>query len=146
MKLNWGHGLAIALGAFATLMLGFLYNSFLSDHEMVSENYYQEELVYQNRIDQQSNAKKDGKNIIVKEINDDVVVQFDVADTALSKGTLEFMRPSDQSLDLEVPIALNTNAQQVIPKSLFQRGSYTLRVSWSVNSTEYFFVKNIFIQ
>jgi hypothetical protein len=146
MKLNWGHGISIALGAFAILMLGFLYNSFQFNHDMVSENYYQEELVYQDKIDQKSNAKKDGKNIVVREVDGQVVVQFELTDTAVSEGTLKFMRPSDQSLDLELPIALNTEAQQSIPKSLFQRGSYTLKASWKVNSTDYYFVKNIFIQ
>lgn len=146
MKLNWGHGLAIALGAFAIMMIGFLYSSFMTDHQMVSENYYQEELVYQDLIDQKTNTKEDGKGIHVIKQKEEVILQFSLSDTILSEGTLEFMRPSDQSLDVIMPVALDVNAQQRIPVSLFKRGSYKLKASWKANSKDYYYEKNIFIQ
>lgn len=146
MKLNWGHGLAIALAIFAAIMLGFLYNSFQLDHEMVADNYYQEELVFQDKIDQKTNAKAAGKSISIKEEANQVIVQFTVDDTALTEGEIEFMRPSNQKLDVQFPIVLNERAQLAISKEHFARGKYTVRASWKVNDVDYYITKNIFIQ
>tara|TARA_Y100000768_G_scaffold317124_1_gene252331 strand:+ start:493 stop:933 length:441 start_codon:yes stop_codon:yes gene_type:complete len=146
MKFNWGHGIALTLIAFATLMLGFLYNSFFKDHQLVTDNYYEEELKFQEQLDQTQNARKDKKQANLVAQGDNYVLTMNIEDTALSGGEIEFFRPSDQKLDFTVPIQLNSKAKQNIPSNLFQRGNYTMKVSWKLNDVEYYLEKNIFIQ
>ncbi len=59
-KLNWGHGLAIALGCFIIFILSliFIFPMGKQNAEMISNNYYEEELQYQDVID----AKKMQQN------------------------------------------------------------------------------------
>ena len=57
-KLHWGHGLAIALGCFMIfiLFLIFVFPMGKQNSEMISNNYYEEELEYQKVIDAKKNA------------------------------------------------------------------------------------------
>lgn len=146
MKLNWGHGIAIALGSFALLMIGFLYSSFRSDHEMINENYYEAELEFQQQIDRKQNAIKDGKTISFLAVEGGYVLQMEPEDTALTSGEAEFLRLSSQDLDFTVPIQLNEKGIQFFPTALFERGSYTLKVNWQIANRDYYIEKKVFIQ
>lgn len=46
MKMNWGTGIMIALGAFILAMGYTIYLTTQNDYELVNENYYQQELEY----------------------------------------------------------------------------------------------------
>ena len=59
MKLNWGTGIVIAMISFMIFILTFVYRSVVMDeyqHELVSEDYYGDELHYQEEIDKLKNA------------------------------------------------------------------------------------------
>ena len=138
MILNWGHGLAIALAIFAAIMITFLVNSFTTDHELVTENYYQEELAFQDQITKRQNAKRDGKTFKVSKGEKEVVFSFQLEDTAFKNGSLNLLRPSDSKLDKEFPLALNKNAEMVVPFEEFEKGSYIISANWQIDTTSYF--------
>ena len=58
MKISWGHGVVIALGAFILFILGmiFLFPIGKQNSELITENYYEEELKYQEVIDAKNSA------------------------------------------------------------------------------------------
>ncbi len=59
MKLNWGTAVVIAMISFMVFILTFVYRSAVMDeyqHELVSEDYYGDELHYQEEIDKLNNA------------------------------------------------------------------------------------------
>lgn len=58
MKLNWGTGLAIVLGLFILGMGTVTYQAMNQRHDLVTTDYYQKELAYQNTIDAKKNAEK----------------------------------------------------------------------------------------
>lgn len=58
MKLNWGTGIAITLMLFAGLMSFMVYKATQQDFDLVSEDYYAEEIEFQEVIDQKVNASK----------------------------------------------------------------------------------------
>lgn len=47
-KFTWGHGMVLALAGFIAFILGmiFFYTRGYQTSEMVSENYYEDELIY----------------------------------------------------------------------------------------------------
>ena len=60
MKLNWGTGIVIAFGLFMTFILFFVFkvqSNSKYDNELVTENYYQQELKFQSNIDKEENSK-----------------------------------------------------------------------------------------
>lgn len=58
MKWNWGTGIAATLLLFAGLMTFMVVKATEQRFDLVSENYYEEELAYQEIIDQKSNTLK----------------------------------------------------------------------------------------
>ena len=61
MKLNWGAGILLAFIGFISFIMYFIITMTTNsayDHDLVSENYYADELKYQNDIDKLKNAKK----------------------------------------------------------------------------------------
>ena len=54
MKFNWGTGIVLAFVAFITFILYFVVLSFrdpASNHDLVTDDYYQKELKYQDDLD-----------------------------------------------------------------------------------------------
>ena len=66
MKINWGTGIVLAFIGFISFIMYFVINMNINkkyDHDLVIENYYGQELEFQNDIDKQNNAKTLEKNI-----------------------------------------------------------------------------------
>ena len=65
-KFTWGHGVVIALLVFMAFILSmlFLFPNGQKNSEMVTDNYYEEELKYQDVID----AKKRADNLEEKPV------------------------------------------------------------------------------
>lgn len=58
MKLNWGFGIAVTLVLFTALMGFMAYKASQQNFDLVSDDYYAEEIAYQDVIDQKVNALK----------------------------------------------------------------------------------------
>ncbi|MDZ7847906.1 MAG: FixH family protein [Owenweeksia sp.] len=56
MKLNWGTGIAIVLILFAISMGYAVYKAVQQNYDLVTTDYYAEELAYQEKIDQKKNG------------------------------------------------------------------------------------------
>ncbi len=68
IKINWGVGLLIGMGAFICFIMYFVITMLSSkefDHDLVVEDYYKEELHYQEDIDAEKNALALGEPVQV---------------------------------------------------------------------------------
>ena len=60
MKINWGTGIVLAFVAFISFILYFVIRmntEVKAEHDLVTEDYYKDELGYQKDIDAEQNAK-----------------------------------------------------------------------------------------
>ena len=60
MKFNWGTGIVLAFIAFISFIMYFVISMNTDkslDHDLVNEDYYKQELEFQNDIDKEKNAK-----------------------------------------------------------------------------------------
>ena len=57
MKFNWGTGITIFFLSFVVFMLFMAYKCFQTDFDLVTEDYYAKELVYQETIKKLNNEK-----------------------------------------------------------------------------------------
>ncbi len=79
MKINWGTGIVIAFVAFIAFIMYFVINMNLNKkyvHDLVTEDYYQEELLHQNEIDKVDNAKDLKENVSWKKTDDGILISF----------------------------------------------------------------------
>ena len=55
MKFNWGTGIFISIIIFFIAIFIFLYIAFTNENDLVENDYYPQEIEYQNRIDKVQN-------------------------------------------------------------------------------------------
>jgi hypothetical protein len=60
-------------------------------------------------------------------------------------GTVHFFRPSNENLDVEIPLQLDSNGVQVIEGSIFESGRYQIQINWELEGANYYLEKNVFI-
>ena len=51
MKFSWGKAIFLVMTAFVLLMASFMYRAAFNQEELVAENYYEQEIKYQQQID-----------------------------------------------------------------------------------------------
>lgn len=139
-KITWGHGVVIALGLFILFILSliFLFTRGWQNAEMVSDNYYQEELVYQNVIDAKNNADKLLVKPTFSQSPAGITITFPKEITLdENKVLFHLFRTNDGNLDIEKEISLGEDGKILIPKQVLVEGSYTLIINWDSNKTPY---------
>jgi len=130
--MNWGHKILIAFGCFFIIMGTLIYVGANEDHQLVTENYYEQELNYQEVINQKSNAQKvgvhwqkDGDNICLV-IPDSIDI---------IEGEIKLYRASDSNLDKSINFDPNSNC---LKASDFQSGKWEISFKGNSNSEDYF--------
>lgn len=133
MKITWGHGVVIALGAFIIFILGmiFLFPIGKQNSELISDNYYEDELHYQEVIDAKNlaNTLVEKPKIALLKDGITVVLPEDINNTN-SKFNFYLFRTDDKNLDIKKDFVLNQNNALTIPNTVLVKGSYTLKLQW----------------
>ena len=139
MKFNWGHGIALFYITFASVLVYFVVKSTQHDHGLVVENYYEEDLKYQQHYDKLANTKalKTGVSINHDSSSEQINIRFPKEKGNVA-GTIHFYRPSDKSKDVTIKIKLDQNFEQALPVSGFSPGLWKLKVDWQADGTSFY--------
>lgn len=146
MKINWGTAIVLAFIAFIAFIMYFVISMMTNkkyDHDLVTENYYQKELIFQQSIDKEINAKKLDEQVTWKKTPEGMLITFPQSlDIENIKGKVFLYRPSNKHLDFEMPITLS-NHTLLIPDNRLLDGRWNLSVEWEYQNVEYLFKENI---
>lgn len=147
MKINWGYKILFVYLAFAGSILYMVYLTSLENRDLVSDNYYEEELAYQKIIDQSAKTAK---------LSASVEVEIDLVNSLLhiklpsefsktnSVGTWNLYFAADRKMDLGGTINTNNGNQQIqIPEE--RSGNYTFKLEWEADGQSYYFEKIIYL-
>lgn len=95
--MNWGNKITLVFIGFVILTITMVIFSMKQEFHMVEENYYEEEIAYQTKMDEIRNGN-DWKGVIsVKQEGSNLALQFEGAEKV--NGKIQFYRPSDADLD-----------------------------------------------
>ena len=135
--ISWGLGIAIFYGLFLVIAIGSAIYTFTLDYFLVSENYYQQGIDYQDQIDKVKRTAELGESVNWRydSINQVVNLQYPVE---LSSGKVVFYRPSNSNLDRYVKIEKDENNQQSITVRNWQKGFWKIKVDWELNEEMYY--------
>jgi hypothetical protein len=137
---SWGHGVVIALFAFIVFILSmlFLFPNGQKNSEMVTDNYYEEELQYQDVIDAKKRADNLQEKPTYSQNTSGIKIVFPKGYDN-SNTTVKFVlnRTDDQNLDIKKSEQLNADQSILIPAKVLKTGNYTLRLTWTKDKTEY---------
>jgi hypothetical protein len=146
MKFNWGTGIVLAFIGFISFIMYFVINMNTNDkydHDLVTEDYYKQELEFQNEINKETNAKSLTNNVQWKKTDQGVIIIFPETLKANSiTGKVFLYRPSNKQFDFEIPISLS-NHNLLIPDKRLLDGRWNIKVDWQYNGTGYLFKKEI---
>lgn len=146
MKISWGIKIIIALVIFGIgvgVMVGI---SMSKNIDLVSENYYEKELKYQDKIDMINRTNSLSDKVGIESTLGAVKIKFP---GGLSKedvtGKISFYRAMDKKKDFSIDISKNENEEQLIPTDKLDKGRWKVEVMWKMNNKEYFSQSEIFV-
>lgn len=143
MKLNWGTGITIAIIAFMGFILFMVFKATTTKSDLFAENYYEQEINYQSKINALQNAEKLEGEIIITQERQQLIVQYPVDFEGESiSGQIHFFKPDNAALDKIVDINVNDNKQS-FSKSELVAGTYNLKINWQFNGIEYLVEKQV---
>ena len=135
--LNWGWGIAIFYGLFLVVAIGSAIFTSTLDYFLVSDDYYQEGIDYQDQIDKVKRTTELGESVHWFYNPNTQFVQFQYP-AELSSGKVVFYRPSNSNLDRFVKIEKDDNNQQSINVRNWQKGFWKIKVDWELNEEMYY--------
>lgn len=137
---TWGHGVFLALAAFIIFILSmlFLFPNGQKNSEMVTDNYYEEELQYQDVIDAKKRADNLSQKPSYSQTTDGIRIAFP-EEYSNSDTAVKFVlnRTDDQNLDIKKTVQLNPDHSFTIPADVLKKGNYTLRLMWTKDKVDY---------
>lgn len=146
MKINWGTGIVVAFIGFISFIMYFIITMNTDskyDHDLVTEDYYKQELQVQNDIEKQKNANTLATNVDWKKTNEGIVIRFpETLKAEKITGTVFLYRPSNKQFDFETAISLS-NHNLLIPNKRLLDGRWNIIVDWQYNGKSYLYKKEI---
>ncbi len=140
MKLNWGTGIVIAIIAFVSFIMIMVITMITNkkyNHDLVTEQYYQKELTYQENIDAIKNAKELKEPIQINQTKKGLQIVFPSNFNKKEiKGKVFLYRPSNKTLDFEIPISL-ANTYLLVPEINLLGGRWNISVAFQYKDKEY---------
>lgn len=145
-KISWPTGIVLALLAFVIFIMSFVYKAtFMSeyDHHLVSEDYYKDELNYQQEIDKLNKSASLKEDITLTEVAEGLLIKFPAEfDPEKINGTISFQRPSNDKIDFNLPIKLTT-ANYLISGENLVNGIWNVKIEWTINGNTYLFKEKL---
>lgn len=146
MKWNWGTGIFIFIVAFLMACIAFVIYAQSQRWSMVEDDYYPKTLRHEEKMVKMRNANGLSERLQVKFDNQFLTVQFpaDFKGKTID-GSIHIYRPSDETLDVMMPIAADTSQRVTIPMSKLSRGKYIVKVDWTSEGVAYYKENELFI-
>ena len=146
MKFNWGFGIVLAFIGFIGFILYFVIIASTdqkADHNLVTDEYYQEELKYQEEIDAQTNANSLNGKFEFKQTDEGLKIEIpENIRQHNTEGTVSFYRPSNKQLDFDLSISLS-NPHLLIPDNRLLGGRWDIKIRWKHLDKDYLVKESI---
>ena len=139
-KFSWGHGIVLALGSFIAFILFMIliFPNGQKNSELVSDDYYHDELTYQTVIDSKKNADLLAEKPTFQQMPSGIKILFPAKDLPENgKVNFELYRTDDSNLDVKKELSLDNAHAILIPAKVISKGSYTLKIKWQQNKIPY---------
>lgn len=141
--MNWGNKLILVFVAFAALIGTLVYKAMNTRFELVTKDYYKEELRYQQNIDGAKNAASLSPVVLQQDsLGVTLVMPAEVTKSDIT-GQLLFYCSSDAAKDLALPLQVNANGEQHVSRQQLQQGQYRLKLRWQAAGQSYYTEKLI---
>ena len=135
----WPLGIFIAFGLFFAGMATVVGIASTHREDLVNQNYYEQELKYQEHIDGAGRAQAAGATIVGDVATGKILITLPVAQRAQKlSGTVTFYRANDPKLDRELLLEPKADGTQAFDASKLAAGPWQVRAAWTADGQSYF--------
>lgn len=146
IRFHWGTGILLFFLIFLGAMGTLVYKSVQQEIPLVTQDYYEQELNYQDRIDQEARGDAWKDSISWDKSGEALVIAFpDSFQAREPEGTVQLYRPSDAALDFKVPLRFDAADELRIPLERFRRGTYEMSIEWRMGGQAFRVEERIYI-
>jgi nitrogen fixation protein FixH len=140
IHLNWGVGITIVYTLFALGTVGVVAFAMTQPVDLVSDDYYEQSLVYDQRIAAIENGDALGPAVVVaiEAGTRSLRVELPVADASRAHGEVNLYRPSTIGADRTFALALDAAGTQRIPLTGLASGIWRARLRWTEGSRTFY--------
>jgi len=138
MKMTWGNKLLLVFAAFALLIGTLVYKCMQQNFELVSKDYYNDELRYQDKIDGMNNANKIG-DVQLTDKGQQIAIQLPKEAQGLAlTGQAWFYCATDSKKDRKIPLQVNDEGLMLIDKAKLAKAHYQVKLNWQTGADKYY--------
>ena len=144
----WPYAIIATFVLFAAYIGSMVYQAMRSDVDLVSADYYKQELVHQQRMEAVARTAA---------LPTPVQLRHEIARRRLTlalpatlmgqavQGRIHFFRPSDKALDFSLPLQPATDQRQAINTSQMAPGLWRVQLDFTAGGQAYFFEQDLTI-
>ncbi|PKR81548.1 hypothetical protein CW751_03210 [Brumimicrobium salinarum] len=140
--MNWGHGITIALVAFMSFIVYMGVILIKTPTELVSPDYYKNEVVYEREVTAQQNAINNESNLEIENTEEGLFLQINTIDE-VKKAHIKLYRANAKDSDVNIA---SDGKSVFINKEKLTAGKYYLTVDWKVNDKNFQLRETVWIQ
>ena len=144
----WPYAIVVCMILFMSYIAMFVYIAMNQDVDLVSKDYYEQEIKFQDQIEKVRRTQALGDVMLnYSADNNSVLLQMPATykDKILS-GTITLFRPSNDKLDKQLPLQLGRDQSQLVDTKDLESGIWKVRVNFSDGEETYYTEKTIQIQ
>ncbi len=139
-EFNWGTGIALTLVLFVGLMSFMVYKAMQQDFDLVTEDYYAEELDYQNVINQKRNALLLTDSAVIRVMEKEIVLNLPKDFEGKTKSFTALMYcEKEADNDFKFESAATTQNSFLIPFKKITTGKWIAKVKLQCEGVDYYF-------
>lgn len=145
MKFNWGHGIFLGITAFIVFILFMVFSATQIDYDLVSEDYYDQEIAYEDHIRAVENTNTLTTEMLLETSEGHVILQLpQELRQEGATATVHFFRADNATNDFILAME-NTNTVLSVPFSDLIKGEYTVKVTCTMQDKQYYFERAVVI-
>lgn len=139
--MSWGWKIVVVYSLFVIMTLSMVFFFMRQKVDLVADDYYKQEIEYQDKIDKISNARSLREPISFTFSSQEREIQLKFPKAHIDQGIageVRLYRPSDSDEDKGFDIKPNTNGEQVIAVGSLKKGMWRVKISWTSAGKGYY--------
>jgi hypothetical protein len=136
--MSWGNKLIIVFIMFATLIGTLVYKCTQANFELVTKDYYGEELKYQDQIDGMNNANKLTAVSIAQTVDELSVQLPKELNGKKINAQAWFYCPNNSVNDRKISLKPDDNGTIIIAKTTLAKTKYLLKLNWQAGNENFY--------
>lgn len=136
--MNWGTAIFLVIVVFISGILTLVFKASGDQQQLVTDNYYEKELKYQEKIEGMHNVKMLSDTVLLSQDNNNILINFPAE---LKSNSIEALVHLYCAFDEKNDKQFRTNTSNgmiILPMEQLIPGPYTVKMDWTSEGKVYY--------